>query len=260
MITNAGRLSSTTSQGSPSRSARRKRPIRRPMAEPTAIAIVNDNNTRHSVMSRLNGSSQDWVSCTMASATVCGSGNMRGPATRDPAYQAAINSRSESSLTTTSAPRGQAVERSGIELTRRADQLGAADLSEHAVERARIGLLLGQRAPHDALAVALAIDREGGGIGSADARREPPPFRLRGGQDFLGLADRGEEAVDRGAVLGGPGAVEGIAKNRHRALGAERAHDIVHGNGAPVALGFELGAEIPEGERGVVLALHCLLR
>src|SRR5438132_1021273 len=172
MITSAGRLSSTTSHGSPSRSARRKRPITRPAAVPTANAIANDSNTRHSVMKRLNGSSQDWVSCTMASATVCGSGNMRGPAMRDPAYQAATSSRSESSLTTTSAPRGQAVERSGVELTRRADQLGAADLSEHAVESARVGLLLGQRAAHDALAVTLTVDRERGGVGDADARRE----------------------------------------------------------------------------------------
>src|SRR5438477_12889792 len=111
---------------------------------PASMANVKKTNTRHSVMSRMNGSSQDWVSCTVASATVCGSGNMRGPATRDPAYQAATMSSSESSLTTTSAPRSQAVERSGVELARRADQLGAADLGEHAVERARVGLLLGE--------------------------------------------------------------------------------------------------------------------
>ena len=68
------------------------------------------------------------------SATACGSGSSRAPASCEPTYQAAISSASETSL----APQqihsaAGAVERAGVELARRADELGAADLGQHAV-------------------------------------------------------------------------------------------------------------------------------
>ena len=94
-------------------------------------------------------------------------------------------------------PRRGAVERAGREFARRADELGAADLGQHEIERARVRLLVGDRAAHDAFAVALAIDRERRAVAHADARREPLPLGVRRGEDVLGLARGVEEAVDR---------------------------------------------------------------
>ena len=72
MITRAGRLSSTISQGSPNRSASRDRPMTRPITEPSAMARVNATATRASVAPRLKASAPERASSTMASATACG--------------------------------------------------------------------------------------------------------------------------------------------------------------------------------------------
>src|SRR5262249_60414698 len=119
----------------------------------------------------------------------------------------------------------------------------------------RAGLLFVQLPAQDDCAGALAIVIDAARIGGADAPREALPLRLRGGEQVLGAADGIEEAVDGRAVARGPGAVEGIADERDRPLGAELLHDLLHGDGAPVPSAFELRAEIPERERGVGLAL-----
>src|SRR6266545_5814140 len=191
------------------------------------------------------------------SATASGSGSVRGPARREPAYQAAINSKSEISRSATSFSRP--VEGAAVKLARRPDQLGAADLGQHAVERTGVGFLLVDRAAEDAFAVALAVDRERGAIAHADAGREPLPFGFRVGVNFLGLAGGVEEAVDRRFVAGRPAAVERISDDRDRRLGAELAHHAGDFDGALEALAFEVGAEIPERERAVVLPLLGLL-
>ena len=61
-------------------------------------------------------------------------------------------------------------------------------------------------------------------------------------------------------VARSPAAVERIADDRDRGLGAELAHHVLNRNGAGEALALELGGKIPEGQRGVLLALQCLLR
>src|SRR5919198_1793745 len=116
------------------------------------------------------------------------------------------------------------VEGAAVELARRAYELGAADLGQHAIERARIGLLLGDRPPHDAFGVALAVDREPGWIADADAGRKPLPFGFGRGEDLLGLGCYLEEAIDGRLVLGGPAPIEGEAEDRNRRLGAELLH------------------------------------
>src|SRR5262245_9664247 len=261
MITSAGRLSSTISQGSPSRSATRERPMIRPMTEPSAMAMTNATATRASVAPRLNASAPERASSTIAVATACGSGNRRAPASCDPAYQAAMSRTSEKSLAPkNSLPRGRPVEGSGRKLACRADQLGAADLGEHAIERPRILLLLGRRPAHDALAVALAVDRKRVRVADADARREPLPFVRRRGQDVLGLPGGVEEAVEGRAVARRPGGVEGVAGERDRSLRPQTFHHVIHADGAALPLAFEVGAEVPERERGVAFALQCFLR
>src|SRR5262245_6112759 len=256
MITSAGRLSSTISQGSPSRSATRERPMIRPMTEPSAMAMTNATATRASVAPRLKASAPERASSIIAIATACGSGS-----SCDPAYQAARSRTSEKSLAPkNSLPCGRPVEGSGRELARRADQLGAADLREHPIERPRIRLLLGRRPAHDALAVALAVDRKRARVADADARRKPLPFVRRRGQDVLGLPRGVEEAVDGRAVARRPGAVEGVADDGDRSLRPQALHHVIHADGTALPLAFEVGAKVPERERGIALALHCLLR
>src|SRR5262249_47515760 len=211
MITSAGRLSSTISQGSPSLSAMRERPMASPIIEPSAMAMTNATATRASVAPRLTASAPERASSTMASATACGSGSRRSPARLEPAYQAAISSASEMSRAPKSLPRGRPVESAGRELARRADQLRAADFREHEVEGARVGLLVGERPAHDAFAVALAIDRERARIGGADAPREALPLPLRGGEQGPGAADGIEGAGDGPAGARGPSPRRGIA-------------------------------------------------
>ena len=117
-----------------------------------------------------------------------------------------------------------------------------------------------KRPPHDAFAVALSIDCERIGIVHTDARRDALPFRFRRGEDLLGLEGGIEEAVDRGFAARCEDAVESVADDRHRPAGAEARHDIVHGDGASESFTFQLGAEIPEGQRRIGLALQRLLR
>src|SRR5262245_33770650 len=210
MMTSAGRLSSTISQGSPRRSATRERPITRPITEPSAMAITKATATRARVAPRLTASAPERASSTIASATVSGSGSSRAPAIREPAYQAAISSASETSRAAKFVPRllrGRAIERARRQLTRRPDQLGAADLGQHAIERARIRLLLGKRPAHDPLAVAHPIDRKRGRVGDANAPGEPLPFRFGAGEKLLGLQRGVEETVHGRAVACAPAAV-----------------------------------------------------
>src|SRR5262245_50902974 len=261
MITSAGRLSNTISQGSPSRSAIRVIPMIRPLTEASAMVMTNATATRASVAPILKAIAPERASSIIAIATACGSGSRRAPASCDPAYQAARSRTSEKSLAPkNSLPRGRPVEGSGRELARRADQLGAADLREHPIERLRIRLLLGRRPAHDALAVALAVDRKRARVADADARRKPLPFVRRRGQDVLGLPRGVEEAVDGRAVARRPGAVEGVADDGDRSLRPQALHHVIHADGTALPLAFEVGAKVPERERGIALALHCLLR
>src|SRR5882757_2528963 len=233
MMTRAGRLSSTISHGSARRSAIRERPIASPIAAPSSIAIANAAATRASVTPRLKASAPERASSRIASATACGSGSRRGPASCDPAYQAAISSASEMSLTAKAhSPYlilvlflGRAVEGAGCELARRADQLRAADVREDEIQGAGVVLLVRQRAAHDAFTVALAIDRERARVGDADARGKPLPFGVGRRQDVLGLPHRVEETVDSGTTARSEGAFECVADDRHRSLGAEPSHD-----------------------------------
>src|SRR5215831_17863133 len=72
--------------------------------------------------------------------------------------------------------RPRIVERAAVKLARRADETGAADFGEHAIERAGIVRFLGDRPTRNALAVALAINLEALLVGDADAPRQGLPF------------------------------------------------------------------------------------
>src|SRR4051812_3260407 len=249
MITNAGRLSSTTSQGSPRRFASRDRPMTRPMTVPSSIAIAKAAATRASVVPRLTTSAPLRASFTMASATVCGSGNRRGPASRAPTNQAAMKSPNETSRATTLFSRHRAIERAGRQFMGRTHQLGAADLGEDSIEAAGVGLFLGQRAPHDTFAVARTIDRERSRVARTDARRQPLPFGVGSHEYFLRLARGVQEAIDRRRIAGRPATVERVADDRDRSASAEAAHHVGHQDGPLLATAFEICTEIPISQR-----------
>src|SRR5438477_10257587 len=185
MITSAGKLSRTTSQGSPSRSAMRNRPITRPIAEPIAMAATNATVTRSSVAPRLKASAPERVSLTSAIATACGSGSMRAPARCEAIVQAATSRTSETIRAATLFLRP--VERAAVKLPRRSYQLGPANLGEHQIEGTGISLLLGNRALPNSFGVALAIDRERLGVAHADPRRQALPLGFAHGENRLGL-------------------------------------------------------------------------
>src|SRR5712671_6012528 len=174
MMTSAGRLSSTTNQGSPSRSARRERPMANPIAAPSAMAMAKERPTRRSVTPRLTKRSPELASLAMARATACGSGSWRGPAKWAPTYQAAMSSANETSRAATfSIP--QTVERAAVEFACRSYEFGASDLGQHAIECARVRFFVGYIAAEDTFRIALAEDRESLRIAVADARGKPLP-------------------------------------------------------------------------------------
>ena len=79
------------------------------------------------------------------------------------------------------------IEGAGIELRRGPDQVAAADLGQHAIEDAGVGLFVRDGAARNAVAVAVAIGVQGGGIGGAGQRRDRVPFGVRGCQNLLCL-------------------------------------------------------------------------
>ena len=78
IVTRAGRLRKKTSQGWPSSSASRTRPIRMPRATPRLMAMTKLAATRSSVIARLKGSSPVAESAAILASTAAGGGIRRG--------------------------------------------------------------------------------------------------------------------------------------------------------------------------------------
>src|SRR6185295_7300979 len=244
MTTSAGRLSSRISQGSPSRSASRTRPIRYPMAAPSDIASVKASVTRANVTPRWKNKSPDLASAIMAASTVGGGGSFASPASSEPIHQLA-SSAANDSRRGTSASRDRAIECPGIEFGRRSDKFAAADLSQHAVENARVGFLVGDRTTRNTLSIAVAIGAQGCGVGSAGQWCNFLPLRIRGRQDLFRRAGHGDEAGNLVLVCVRPFFVEDVADHRGAALGAEFGQQVLNAGDAAKALRFQSGAEIP---------------
>src|SRR5262249_30801030 len=145
------------------------------------------------------------------------------------------------------------VERPLVQGTRRAHQLGAADVHQHAIERDGVLFLLPDRTARNALAIASAIDFEAGVVGDADARRQPQPFAFRICQNILSLSSDIKETRNGGLVLCCPTSIERIAEHYNRPGCTETFFYRLHVDAAFKALAFELCTEIPECERGVIL-------
>ena len=197
----------------------------------------------------------------IASATACGSGNSRGPANCAPTYQAAISTASETNLSTTF----NSPQPGGRRCRDRARAPGRPARCRRP-RRAR-DTRRARRPPPRRAGGARCLRRSAGGRSRAPsgrrrrcaARAAAIRPRRRRGSPWPGASLRGS---------GRPRTGSWRPRRRRRCsrrsptgpLGAELAHDVGGVDGAPVTLGFELGAEIPVGQRGVVLALQRLLR
>ena len=93
-----------------------------------------------------------------------------------------------------------------------ADQLRAAEPRQHAVEDARIGFLVGDRAAWDSGAIAIAKNSQRGATRDPGERSDPLPLLVGGRERVLGLAGHRNETCDRVTVLRGPALGEHVAE------------------------------------------------
>src|ERR1700744_3774173 len=108
------------------------------MAVPSVIASTKESPTRANVTPRLRNKAPVLASAIIAIITVGGDGNLAPPTSSDAIHQVTTNRMAESRRTT-SVSRCGVIERAGIKLGRRPNQLGPADFSEHTIENAGIG-------------------------------------------------------------------------------------------------------------------------
>src|ERR1700730_18869870 len=208
MITKAGRLRSTISQGSARRLARRERPMARPIAEPSPIAITKAAATRARVVARLSASAPERASSSSASATACGPGRRRSPAKWESGRPGCDQQAERDQPPAQSCLlRGGAIEGTGRERARSTNELRLADIREDHIQRTRGPLLLWERPREDPFAVALAVDRDRICVTQAEIRREPLPFRFGPSQDLFCLMYCREMSFDSGGIAPGPSAV-----------------------------------------------------
>ena len=259
-MTSAGRLSSSTSQGSPSRSSQASRPIAKPIAAPIAIEMTKAATTRASVTDIWNSNAPERASRSSRSNTAAGVGRLCGPAASAPICQHTSRIASESRRQSNPSSRSWACRTCRDRARRRrARELRAADRGERLEQHARVGLLLADRTARHAFGVAPAIERRRVGTRRADALHDLGPERGIARQRFLGLTRDGEELAERLGVPGREILVEDIADDRDRALGAQALLDVGDLDDPLESLAFEIDAKIPELQRRVEFALLRLL-
>src|SRR6478609_6641583 len=133
------------------------------MALPSDIASTKARVTRASVAPRCRNSAPLDASAIMTWSTAGGEGSFAPPTNSAAIHQTARNTANESRRNT-SVSAGRMVEGAGFEFRRRPHQVAPADPGQHPVEHARIGLLVGDAPARNALAIALAIGLQQGGV------------------------------------------------------------------------------------------------
>ena len=216
-MTSAGRLSSTISQGSPSRSATRERPMTRPITEPSSHRERERHRDPRQRRAEIEGERagarlvDDRERHRLRVRQQARAGELRaGVPGRD-------QQRERDEPRAKLIPRRRPVERAGRELARRADELGAADLGQHAVQ-ARAHRPLPRRSGG-----ARCLRRSAGGRSRAPAASLTP---MRGASRCHSASEAARislawRAASRkrstvAAVARGPGAVERVADDRDR--------------------------------------------
>src|SRR5213080_3967932 len=133
------------------------------MALPSDIASTKARATRASVAPRCRNSAPLAASAIMTSSTAGGEGSFAPPTNSAAVHQTARN-RANETRRSTSISGNCVIEGARIEFGRGPNQITAAGLGQHAVEHARIGLLVSDAPPRNAVAIALAVGLEHGRI------------------------------------------------------------------------------------------------
>src|SRR6478609_11862911 len=227
------------------------------MALPSDIASTKARLTRASVAPRCRNSAPLDASAMTTSSTAGGEGSFAAPTNSAAIHQIASN-RANDRRRSTSVSGNCVIERAGLELGGRSDQVAAAGLGKHAVEHARVLFFVIDAPARNAVAISLAIGLEKSGITGAGERRDLVPGGIRGHQQLLGLARHRDEARHGLPMARRPALVENIADCGDRALGAEFRQDVLDAGKAAKTLGLQLRAEIPEIEARIHLAVERL--
>src|SRR6187402_897564 len=111
------------------------------MALPSDIASTKARVTRASVAPRCRNRAPDEASAIITSSTAGGEGSF-APPTNSAAIHQIRRSRANDRRRSTSVSGGCVIEGARIEFGRRADEVAAAGLGQHAVEHARVLFLV----------------------------------------------------------------------------------------------------------------------
>src|SRR3954468_19813146 len=129
------------------------------MALPSDIASTKARVTRASVAPRCRNSEPFDASAMTTSSTAGGEGNFAPPTNSAAIHQIARN-RANERRRNTSVSRDCVIEGAGLELGRRADEVAATGLGQHAVEHARVRFLVVDAPARNAVAIAVAVGLE----------------------------------------------------------------------------------------------------
>src|SRR5215475_11662519 len=122
------------------------------MALPSDIASTKASATRARVAPRCRNSAPEAASAIITLSTAGGEGSF-APPTKDAAIHQTARNRTNDARRSTSISGDCVLEGAGIELRCGADEIAAADLGQHAVEHASVGLFVIDAPPRNAVAV-----------------------------------------------------------------------------------------------------------
>src|SRR5439155_11169338 len=147
------------------------------MAAPSVIANVKARATRTSVTPRLKNSAPELASSTIAASTAGGGGSFSPPASSAAPHQVARNTVNDRRRSI-SVSGDCAIECAGGKLLRPPDNFAAADRRQHAVENARVGFFVGDRATGNSFPITIAVGTQGCSVGGTRERRDLFPFHI----------------------------------------------------------------------------------
>src|SRR3954453_21078099 len=130
---------------------------------------MNARATRPRGTLGLKKSAPDRASSMIAASTIGGGGNVEGPTKNVANHQLARKTTIESRRST-SVSEDRMVIGARLKFLRRPDQFATADIRQHAIKNARVGLLISDRATRDAFPITIAVDVERGSIGGSRKR------------------------------------------------------------------------------------------
>src|SRR5229473_4147600 len=163
------------------------------MAAPSVIANVKARATRANVTPRLKNSAPELASATIAASTAGGGGSFSPPASSAAPHQVARNTVNDRRRSI-SVSRDRMIECAGVKFLRRSHNFATADRRQHAVENARVGFFVGDRAARNSFPITIAIGAQGCGVGGTCQRRDLFPLRIRGRQNLLRRAGHRDKA------------------------------------------------------------------